>query len=122
MVTNTPKKADFDNWTEEQERAALEDLQHNSQVKHIIKDNKLYVRVPSGSVYALNLTLSIDEYADLVGVGDADNVETIRLLLSKITLFDKAEALAKEPVLTLLNVIKDYMSVVESLQGVDLGK
>lgn len=122
MSTTMPTVEEFEAWTDEDETAAIEAVQINNTVQHIIKNNTMLVLTPSQVVYELNLVLSIDDYASFINIGDESDITAIRTLINKITNHNKGNALCKEPMPVLTQVISDYMRVVQRIQGVELGK
>ena len=93
MTKNTmmPSVADFDAWTPEDEKKALEASAEQMKVKHLIKDGSVWFLAPHGHIYKLPIALSIDDFAKLdfrvCKVLKAEAVRKSNACL-KLTLFD----------------------------------
>lgn len=125
MTKNTmmPSVADFDAWTPEDEKKALEASAEQMKVKHLIKDGSVWFLAPHGHIYKLPIALSIDDFAKLSDLqSDVEQIQTLKEILAAFAGDEAAAQLVKEPVMVPMNILSDYGDVIAKVQGTDLGK
>ena len=90
MTTNTIPDIDFDDWTSEQEEAALKQLAQAAKCKYAIGDNHFYGKFPDGTIISMPLNLSLDDVNDITE-GDVSSVDQFTRLIEKIAGKDDAK-------------------------------
>ena len=83
MTANTIPDIDFDDWTSEQEEAALKQLAQAAKCKYAIGDNHFYGKFPDGTIISMPLNLSLDDVNDITE-GDVSSVDQFTRLIEKI--------------------------------------
>lgn len=123
MATVKPSIEDFDNWTEENEEAAFDQIRKNLQVKHLIKGDTYWAITPDHTIYQLPLLMSIPDFEALSSAGtDVESIEQIKKILTAFAGAQQAEKLEKQPIQVVLNLISDYATAITKAQGANLGK
>lgn len=122
-TTETPTVAEFDQWTDVDEQAALATAAETVRVRHIIKNNEYWALAPSGRIYKLPLLLSISDFEALSGAqDDTESVRQVRRILTTFAGEQQAEALTHEPMQVAFNLLSDYGATIAKAQGATLGK
>ena len=83
MTTNTIPDIDFDDWTSEQEEAALKQLAQAAKCKYAIGDNHFYGKFPDGTIISMPLNLSLDDVNDITE-GDVSSVDQFTRLIENL--------------------------------------
>lgn len=112
---------DFDNWTEEDESQAIENLRNGAQVrKHIIKGGIYYALLDDKTIIPISLQISTKD-AQALSEGDSDEqkgLHVIQMLARKAGYQHDLEDLSVQQLGALLT---DYVQVLNETVG-DLGK
>lgn len=112
---------DFDNWTDEDESKAIENLRNGAQVrKHIIKGGVYYALLDDKTIIPISLQISTKD-AQALSEGDTDEqkgLHVIQMLARKAGYQHDLEDLSVQQLGALLS---DYVSVLNQTVG-DLGK
>jgi hypothetical protein len=120
----TPTPEEFDQWTEQDDRAALAAIADTMKVRHIIKNDCVWFLAPHGHLYKLPLTISINDFEQLSSAqDDAESAQSLKRILREFAGEEYASQLANEPVQVTINILAEYGTLITKAQGVDdLGK
>lgn len=121
--TETPSIDEFDAWTDELERQALETQSANYKVRHIIRNDSYWALAPGGAMYRLPMAMSISDYERLSNAEtDTEGIEQLKRIIETFAGKDQAKRLEREPVQVVMNILNDYGSAIARSQGASLGK
>lgn len=114
---------DFDGWTEEDEREALEELRASQQVKTSInaKARLLGVKSPSGKIYAIPLSMTLgqaEEVERAAAESDSDGMEKLLGILCP----DKVSDLKGEDMAVVSAMFEAFMDTYAKLNGATAGE
>lgn len=119
----TEETFDFENWTEEDERKALDELRAAQKVKTSInaKARLLGVKSPSGRVYAIPLSMTLgqaEEVERAASESDSDGMEKLLGLLCP----DRVSDLKGEDMAVVSAMFEAFMGTYAKLNGVASGE
>ena len=119
----TPTPQEFDDWNEQDETRALNDISTRFRTRHIIKGNLFWTLAPGGKIYKLPLALTINDFEALSNAKtDSESIEEIKRILTAFAGEQQAKALEAEPIQVVQNMLDDYGKTITRSQGADLGK
>ncbi len=116
-----PSEEEFDAWNDELEEEAVKEAAKNMMVKHLIKGDSFFAMTPSGDVYRLPLSISIDQFSELETVDDADSIEGLKKIIGSFG-SEYASKLEAEPIVTVTDLMRKYVTAVVRVQGATLGE
>ena len=121
MTTNTLPDIDFDDWTSEQEEAALKQLAQAAKCKYAIGDNHFYGKFPDGTIISMPLNLSLDDVNDITE-GDVSSVDQFTRLIEKIAGKDDAKKFLAQPTPSMIDMANKYFETFQKLNQLVLEK
>ena len=121
MTTNTIPDIDFDDWTSEQEEAALNQLAQAAKCKYAIGDNHFYGKFPDGTIISMPLNLSLDDVNDITE-GDVSSVDQFTRLIEKIAGKDDAKKFLAQPTPSMIDMANKYFETFQKLNQLVLEK
>lgn len=118
-----PTPEDFENWTDDDEQAALAALSSKMRIRHIIKNDEYWALAPGGVVYKLPMLLSIHDFEALSSAtDDSESIDQIKRILAQFAGEEQARKLESGPTQIAFNLLQDYGATLMKTQGVELGK
>lgn len=111
---------DFDNWTAEDEEAALAEVREAIQVKYVIVENSFVGRFPDGTEMKLPFSVSIDDIEAVVAAGT--EVDGLKILFERIAGTEAADTFASQPLPSATDFAAKYFGLFRKITGVDLGE
>lgn len=117
----TPSEEEFDAWSDELEEEAVKEAAENMKVKHLIKGDSFFALAPSRAVYRLPLSISIDQFSELEAVDDADSIDGLKKVIGSFSP-ECASKLEAEPIVTVTDLMRKYVTAVVKVQGATLGE
>lgn len=118
-----PTIADFDDWTDADEEAAIRRFAGGFRVRHVIKNDEYWALAPGGHIYKLPLALNIEAFESLSSASDVESIASIKGILAAFAGEEQARQLEAEPLQVVFNLLQDYGTTLSRTQGVsDLGK
>lgn len=112
---------DFDNWTAEDEKKAIQSLRNGAQVtKHIIHNGIYYALFSDETIIPISLQISTKD-AQSLGEGDSDEAKGLTVIQKLAHKAGYEHDLEDLTVQQLGALLTDYVSVLNATVG-DLGK
>lgn len=119
---NAPTAEEFDAYTKEDERKALEAIHKQTEVKTMVKGDTFWALAPGGKTYKLPMFLSINQFKRLSEATDTDSIDTIVEIVRVFAGDKDADELLNAPIQTVMDIMNRFGEMIYLTQGADWGK
>ncbi|KFI44699.1 hypothetical protein [Bifidobacterium biavatii] len=122
MTTTDLATIDFDNWTDQQEQDAINQLAKQSRPRHIIGGNQFIAEFPDKKRVTLPLTLSLADINAMTQNNEDDAVQQVITLLERLGDKKTVDTITTEPVASMAAIASDYFETIQKITGATMGK
>lgn len=117
------KKYDFDNWDEEKEAAAIEEIAANqTNFRYLISGNSLVVELPSKDIAEFPLDITTDDIERAMENESATEAELFLNLIRQLELKEASTNLKGTNLILLSKIAMLYFETIGKITGVALGE
>lgn len=112
---------DFDNWSEEDEQAALVRLQEELKPKFLIVEKSVAAKFPSGFIIKTSVDIQYDKLTEITAAGEQAD-DQIMAVLEFLGQGDEVAELQRQGIVSVMAFAQKYFEVWQKVAGAPMGE
>lgn len=112
---------DFDAWSDEAEEAAIAAFAETVEVRHIIVEGRVILRLPDQSTLSIPIDVSYEQLEQILEA-ESSPAAQLQLLLELLGQDGDSQALRKQGLFVVTGVAKRYFDIWQKVRQVTLGE
>lgn len=122
MATSKLTDLDFDAWSEDDEKKAIEAIAHLAKIRYVISEGSIFCgRFPDGRVIKTPLRITVDTLEQLAAA-EVTELEQVKMLLGMLGQDDDVDYLKTADLLSAIDYAAKYFRIFEKVTQMSMGE